>query len=477
MATIERAVSVPDELIGVGAPASVAGPAPDDGAPVALPPRLAESRLRQTVAFGPRPLALFSRLREAGVRDVATWEILAREEPIVVTWHPDHIKSLFTAKPEQAPSITGESPLRPILGPNSVLTAVGPRHMRQRKMLLPPFHGEAIERYMELIAEAVDVELSRWQVGSTFSLAPRMQAVTLDVIMGGIFGVAGRPEPGSPEDALRNIVRRMLRLAATDIWALIDLHNMGRDEPRGPLKWLMAEVDKRFFAVISARRAAAESTRGADVLSLLLAARTEEGEALTDQELRDELLTLVLAGHETTANTLAWAFERLVRNPAAYDALRDEARSSATPGPYVEATIHEAMRVRPVIPMVGRYVTVPWQLGEYRLPAGTPVGMNIVLLHHREDVYPDPFSFRPERFLGVKPGTYTWIPFGGGIRRCLGAALAMAEMRAVLHAVAARTDLAFVDARSERARQRNVTMIPEFGGRVTVTGATGMGST
>jgi cytochrome P450 len=220
--------------------------------------------------------------------------------------------------------------------------------------------------------------------------------------------------------------------------------------------------------VIGARRAGDQQGR-TDILSLLLDAETEEGERLTDQELRDELLTLVLAGHETTANSLAWAFERLLRHPAAYERLRDVARSDDDPDGYLEATIHETMRSRPVIPIIGRRVTVPWQLGEYRLPAGSAVLMSILLLHHREDVYPDPFAFRPERFVGRKPGTYTWIPFGGGIRRCLGAALAMAEQHVVLRAIARRTDLTAPDPAPERARHRNVTMIPARGARVVMT--------
>jgi cytochrome P450 len=205
------------------------------------------------------------------------------------------------------------------------------------------------------------------------------------------------------------------------------------------------------------------------VLSLLLEARDEEGHLLTDQELRDELLSLVLAGHETTANSLAWTFERLLRTPAAYERLRELVRSDDEGADeYVEATVYEGMRVRPVIPLIVRMAKRPWRLGEYVVPAGTPVAVNIVALHHREDVYPDPRAFRPERFLSRKPGTYTWIPFGGGIRRCLGAALAMAEQRVVLRAIARHTDLIAPSSRSERARQRNVTMIPRHGGRVVV---------
>ena len=318
-----------------------------------------------------------------------------------------------------------------------------------------------------MIAEAADREIDSWPVGEPFALAPRMQAITLDVIMAGIFGIEGTPGKGTPEYGLRQTIRRAVNLSTRPEAQLFELLNLGSDEPVGPTRLFLSQLDRHMYAVIEARRAGA--AQRTDILSLLLEAETEDGERLTDQELRDELLTLVLAGHETTANSLAWAFERLLRHPAAYDRLRDVARSDDDPDGYLEATIHEVMRSRPVIPIIGRKVTVPWQLGEYRMPAGSAILMSILLLHHREDVYPDPFAFRPERFVGRKPGTYTWIPFGGGIRRCLGAALAMAEQRVVLSAIARRTDLKAPNPAPERASHRNVTMIPAAGARVVMT--------
>jgi cytochrome P450 len=227
-------------------------------------------------------------------------------------------------------------------------------------------------------------------------------------------------------------------------------------------------LDRTTYAVIRARRGDADLGERTDILSLLLRATHEDGEPLTDAELRDQLLTLVLAGHETTANQLAWTFERLLRTPDAYDALLHAVRSDTDAAAVVEATIHEGMRSRPVIPTIGRRVQVPWQFGEFGVAAGTPVLMSILLLHHREDLYPEPFAFRPERFLHRKPGTYEWIPFGGGIRRCLGASLAMAEQRVVLAAVARRTDLEFDDPEPERVVHRNVTMVPSRGATVVV---------
>jgi cytochrome P450 len=386
-----------------------------------------------------------------------------------ITSHPDHIRSLFKAPPDQVPTLAAESPLRPVLGPNSVLTANGPRHLRQRKLLLPPFHGEAIERYRRMIAEAAEREIDRWPVGRPFALAPRMQAITLDVIMGGIFGIEGTPRPGTVEHALRLAIREVLRSSTLPGAKLAELMNIGRQEPFGLTKLALLVPDRCLYAIIDKRRRAEDLESRTDIMSLIMRARTEEGETLSDRELRDELMTLVLAGHETTANQLAWAWERLVRWPEAHERLREAIRSGADDADdVVEATITEAMRVRPVIPMTGRRVAVPWRLGEYVLPADTAVGISILLLHHREDVYPQARAFRPERWLGQKPGTYEWIPFGGGTRRCLGAALAMAEQRVVLETMARRLDLEATSAKPERAKHRNVTMIPARGGRVVV---------
>jgi len=460
-----------DGLIGE-APPSPAGPlAADDDRDLRLPPVVPLPRMLQTLRFSVRQIEfVFRWRRELG--QTFRFRGIIDDDATVITDHPDHVKSLFTARPEDAPSLTGESPLRPIVGPNSVLTAVGPRHMRQRKLLLPPFHGEAVQRYAEMIAEVTDREIDSWPVGEPIRLAPAMQAITLDVIMAGIFGVEGLPEKGTPARAVRDKIRWAVGLSVRPEAQLFELLDLGREEASGPLKRLLDSLDRDIYAVIAERRAAPDAAKRTDILSLLLRATDEEGVPLTDRELRDELLTLVLAGHETTANSLAWAFERLVRTPAAYDRLRDVARSGgsdyADEDGWIEATIHETMRSRPVIPLIGRRVARPWELGDYRVPAGTAVGMSILLLHHRPDVYPDPFSFRPERFLGVKPGTYTWIPFGGGIRRCLGASLAMAEQRVVMRAVARRTDLAAVDPAPEKARHRNVTMIPAHGARVIV---------
>jgi cytochrome P450 len=470
MVAFMNAIVQPAEaLLGQASP-SPAGPLDADDpavAGLAAAPLIPLPRALQVLRFNQRQIEfVFRARRELG--DVFRMHGTIKDESPVITCHPDHVQSLFTARPEQAPSLTGESPLRPIVGPNSVLTATGPRHMRQRKLLLPAFHGEAIARYAEMIAQAADREIDRWPVGEPFALAPRMQAITLDVIMAGIFGIEGRPQHGTPEHAVRSAVRGLVNASTLPAAQIVELMNIGRDEPVGLTKAGLAILDRPTYEVIAQRRRATDLGERRDILSLLLQATTEDGERLTDRELRDELLTLVLAGHETTANQLAWTWERLVRTPAAHDRLRDAVRAQDAAGrdDAVESTIVESMRSRPVIPMIGRRVLVPWRLGEYAVPADTPVLMSILLVHHREDVYPDPYAFRPERWDGAKPGTYTWIPFGGGIRRCLGAALAMAEQRVVLETMARRLDLEADAPEPEHATHRNVTMIPSRGARV-----------
>jgi cytochrome P450 len=458
------AAGVPDS----GAPPSPAGPV-DDTTATRLPPTLNVAPALQGLRFAMRPMSLhLGAARRFG--DVWMLRLPTRRNGFVVSCHPDHLRSLLKADPADAPSLTGESPLRPILGPNSVLTSVGERHMRQRKLLLPPFHGEAVQRYVEMISEVAEREIDGWPVGESFALAPRMQAVTLEVIMRGVFGIGAGADAGTAEQRLRQTVRRLLAASTHPLYQLLELRQAGTTEAKGVLAAMLAIADRQMYAVIRARRAAAGRDRRDDVLSLLLDARDEDGQPLTDHELRDELMSLLLAGHETTANSLSWTVERLLRTPAAYDRLRETVRSGdgAASQAYVEATIHEGMRNRPVIPMIVRLVQRPWRFGEYVLPARTPVAVSIIALHHRPDVYPDPHVFSPERFVDRKPGTYTWIPFGGGIRRCLGASLAMAEQRVVLEAIARRTDLVAPDPAPEKPRMRNVTMIPRAGCRVTV---------
>src|SRR3954447_6148988 len=358
MSVTMATATIESPLIGQAEP-SPAGPAPEGIAHLADPPEIPLSRTAQTLRFSVRQIEfVFGARRRLG--EVFRMRTRVVDGGTVITSHPDHVKSLFTADPADAPSLTGESPLRPIVGPNTTLTALGERHMRQRKLLLPSFHGEAVERYMSMIAEAAEREIDRWPVGEPFALAPRMQAITLDVIMAGIFGIEGRPQRGTPEHRLRQVIRRLVVLSTLPISQLAELLNTGSDEAVGPTKVALGYLDRATYAVIRKRRNATDLEQRTDILSLLLQATDESGTPMTDDELRDELLTLVLAGHETTANSLAWTFERLVRNPQAYDRLRESVRASdGDDGGYVDATVYEGMRVRPVIPMVARRIHSP----------------------------------------------------------------------------------------------------------------------
>jgi cytochrome P450 len=438
---------------------------------VRRPPRVSGPRPLQVLRFSERQIeVVFRARRELG----EVFEMYAGiSGGIVVTCHPDHVRSLFAASHELVPSLTAESPLRPIVGPGSVLTANGERHLSQRRVLLPSFHGEAIERYTRMIERATERELDTWPIGVPFALAPRMQAITLEVIMSGIFGLDGSPARGSNEQRLRSTIKRLTAASTSPLAKLGEVMSFGRSEPVGVVRAGVELLDRATYPVIDARRRDRRVGGRADILSMLLRARTEEGEPLTDREVRDELLTLVLAGFETTANSLAWTWERLLRTPHAHRRLKCAVRTAANAAEHVEATITEAMRCRPVVPIVGRRVAVPWRLGDYVLPAGSAISVSILLLHHREDLYPEPFAFRPERWLGRKPATYEWIPFGGGARRCLGATLAMAEQRVVLSAMARRLDLEPDRPQPERAQHRNVTMIPAHGARAILRARTG----
>lgn len=462
-----EAPTEPSPPIGSFEP-STAGPIDEKTlASLPRPPLVEGGRYRQLLRFSQRQAAfLLQARRDHG--DVFHIRGVIPGRP-ATTCHPDHVKSLFVAKPELAPSLTAESPLRPIVGKSSTLTAQGARHMRQRKMLLPAFHGDAIARYTSMIVEATDREISSWPVGKTIELASRMQAITLDVILSGVFGVEGVPPKGTPEWRLRTATKSLTEVSTWPIAQVAELMNVGRSEPVGMTKTALTWLDRPTYEVIAQRRAAEDIDQRSDILSMLLQATDDEGEHLSDREVRDELLTLVLAGHETTANSLAWAWERLTRNPEPYDELRSAVREDREDkADQIEYVLNETMRSRPVVPMVGRRVTVPWQLGEYAVPAGSPIGMSIFLVHHREDIYPDPWQFKPQRWVGQTPGTYTWIPFGGGTRRCLGASLAMAEMRVVLEQMVKRLDIEPDRPQAERVKHRNVTMIPERGARAII---------
>jgi len=389
---------------------------------------------------------------------------------VVIAGDPAIAKEVFQGSPDDLHAGAGNVVLKPILGAGSLLLLDGPEHLRQRRLMLPSFHGERMRAYGATMAEVAERHVSRWPIGRPFSVHPTMQAITLEIILRTVFGVedaAGVERMAAPTKRLLNSTDQPLRLLALQLTSSADARPRS---PWGRVYALMAPVDALIHEQIAARRAAlADGAAHDDVLSLLLSARDEDGNALTDAELRDELMTLLLAGHETTATALAWTLERLVRTPRVLTRLREEVEAGESTE-YLDATIKEALRLRPVVPGVVRKLQRPLTVGRLELPAGAHIAPSIYLIHRRPDVYPEPHAFRPERFLGEDaPSTYEWLPFGGGIRRCIGASFAQYEMRIVLQEVLRRARLATTDAEDERVKRRFVTYTPARGGRVRVT--------
>ncbi|MGN6188092.1 MAG: cytochrome P450 [Conexibacter sp.] len=386
---------------------------------------------------------------------------------VVIVSDPAVVKEVFQGSPDDLYAGAGNVVLKPILGARSVLLLDGPEHLRQRRLMLPPFHGERMRAYGETMRAVAERHVSAWPVGRDFAVHPTMQAITLEIILRTVFGVQEQADVerlAEPMKRLLNSTDQPLRLLS------LQFTRSAGAKPRSP--WgrvyaLMAPVDALIHEQIAARRGDAEPRD--DILSLLLAARDEDGNALTDAELRDELMTLLLAGHETTATALAWTVERLVRTPRVLARLREELESGESTD-YLDATIKEALRLRPVVPGVIRQLQRPLTIGGIELPRGVNIAPSIYLIHRRSDVYPEPDAFRPERFLGEDtPGTYEWLPFGGGIRRCLGASFALYEMRIVLETVLRRATFARTEAAGEPVKRRFVTYTPREGGRVRVT--------
>jgi cytochrome P450 family 135 len=347
------------------------------------------------------------------------------------------------------------------LGDNSLLTLDERRHMSQRKLLLPPFHGAAVRRYVDVMAEATAREVERWPVGRPFALRPHMQAITLEVILRAVFGV----RDGERMDLFRERIPRLGNLSSVLDWLPFMQRDLGGITPAARFRKALAAVDELIYAEIAERRSDGSAAERDDVLTLLLSARHDDGAPMTDVELRDQLMTLLTAGHETTATGLSWAFERLLRTPAAMGRLLD----SLEDDDYLDAVVKETLRVRPVIVDVARQLTEDTDVAGWRLPAGTMVLPAIAAIHARADLYPAPEQFRPERFISEGAESYAWIPFGGGVRRCIGASFAQVEMRVVLREVLRRVRLRADSPRAERPQVRHVTVVPSRGARVVVT--------
>lgn len=395
----------------------------------------------------------------------------------MVTCDIEAIRTIFAARPDEMHAGRFNRILRPVVGDSSVLLLDAAPHMRRRKLLLPAFHGERMRFYGRTMAEITRRVADAWPENEPFPLHRSTQEITLEVILRTVFGA----EEGAQLTALRINMTRLFgragRLGAFP--AMLYLSQHPERENSLPFRWLLGgrdTVDGMLYRQIAARRAEhAEHTR-ADVLSMLLGARDENGEALDDASIRDELMTSLAAGHETTATALAWAVERMLMHPHVYRRLCDEVRGLGDEPdperiqdlPYLDATVKEVLRLRPIIPVVGRYLCRPYQLAGYDLPTGSTVAACIYLAHRDPDIYPEPEAFRPERFLGVTPDPAAWLPFGGGIRRCIGFAFAMYEMKIVLATMLAHSEFELATPGPLKVVRRAVTFWPEGGTRVRV---------
>ena len=375
---------------------------------------------------------------------------------------PEAVRTVFRGDP--ATFHAGEangSILAPILGPTSVLVTDEVPHQRQRRLMAPPFHGSAVRRQTEVIADIAGAEIDQWRVNTAFAVLPSMRRLTLEVILRAVIGA-------EKDDRLAHL--REVLPPVVDI-ALIDLLAVGYPKFRDHWPWTRlqtrrARADEAIYEEIASCRADPNLDDRTDVLAMLVRASDEDGSGMNDAELRDQIMTLLLAGHETTATGLAWTFERLTRNPEVLRKAQDAAL--AGDDDYLDAVVTESLRIRPVIADVARKLTVDIELGGYHIPAGTVVAPAILLIQTDARNYPEPTAFKPERWQGQHPDPVMWLPFGGGNRRCLGAAFATTEMRVVLKEALRRVDLATTHAKDERASIRHVTFVPRKGGVITV---------
>jgi cytochrome P450 len=377
---------------------------------------------------------------------------------------PDAIREMFSGDQSDLRAGEANAPLTPVLGSRSVLTLDGAEHLRQRRLLLPPFGGAAIAGFREVIREVAEAEVGRWREGERLVLRDRMRALTFEVICRVVFGVS---EPERIE-RLRRALVSLIDMQAILLLPDVLRRDLGPRSPWGQFRRRLAAADALIYEEIRRRRSAADLDERTDVLSLLLRARDEEGEPMGDLELRDELMTLLLAGHETTATALAFAFDLLSRDRRVLARLREAIGGDDDGDAYLDAVATESLRLRPVIDAVERTLTVPQAIGPHLMPAGIRVYPCIALVHLREDLYPRPFDFRPERFLDEGAPSYAWLPFGGGIRRCIGAALARMEMVEVIRTVVERVDLEPLRAKPEPVVIRGITLVPRHGTEVRV---------
>ncbi|MEO7328974.1 MAG: cytochrome P450 [Minicystis sp.] len=446
-----------------------------------LPPGPALHPILQTLHFLIAPEAsTLSAMKRWG--DLYTIETIVFGKEVAVV-DPELVKQIFTGDPDVFHAGEANTALGPMVGLRSLLLLDGAEHLRERRLMMPAFHGERMQAYAETMAEVTERIISSFRAGDRFSLHHPMQRITLEIILRTVFGLADGPR----RDRIRDCLAAFMNKAQSRLSLLMMIPALQRDlggySPWAAFKRLRAEVDALIYAEIADRRAELarpESERRSDVLSMFLGARDESGQGMGDVELRDELMTLLVAGHETTATALCWAFEQVLGNPAVHERLLAEIDGAAAEGKarpdeltrleYLDATIKEVLRRRPVIPVVGRKLKRSIVLGGYEIPAETLIVPSIYGIHRRPDVYPDPEVFRPERFLGKKTDPYSWFPFGGGVRRCLGMAFAMYELKIVLATVLRRVHLRLVKPAPLAVVLRSFVFAPEGGTEVVITG-------
>jgi cytochrome P450 family 135 len=409
--------------------------------------------------FGPRRFITRMQRRYGPIVKLGT----AFDPNFVMVFDPALVKEIFRAPPDRLRAGEANELLGPALGMRSVLLLDGEEHLRQRRLMLPAFHGQRMRAYEDVMRDAADRAIDSWPLDREFAILPSMQQLTLDVILRAVFGV----EAGPRQDELKLRLREMIEPVSNrfGLLMMVLLPRFGNNAALRKFEDRRRRVDELIYDEIERRRDAPDLAEREDVFSMLLLARDEDGRPMTDEELRDQLVTLLVAGHETTATGLAWAFDLILRTPS----VRAELRRAVEAGDdqYVDAVAKEALRIRPVIPGVGRVVRGgPFELGGYLLPEGTEINPSISVIHALPGSFTGPRDFRPERFLeDDPPDTYTWIPFGGGTRRCLGASFAQFEMRVVIRRVIERARLEPVGTRPERVERRGITMVPKTGTR------------
>jgi cytochrome P450 family 135 len=419
----------------------------------------------QTLAWALAPTWMMDRCARA-LGEYFTITFFPSGMQMVLISDPEAVKTVFTARPEAAPSGAAGSPVAAVMGAHSVIVLTGPEHMRQRKLLLPPFHGERMREYEQVIIDATRRDMADWPIGEPMRLHDRTRAITLEVILRAVFGVEAERM-----DRVRAAVGALLVPANPLMIVRMALSRPSLERPGGAFGRALDHLDTVLYEELARRRSREDLAERTDILSLLLQARDEEGQPMTDAELRDELVTLLLAGHETTATSVAWAIERLMRHPDKLYRLAAEVDSHPDGGEeYMTAVVNETLRVRPVVPIVVRTLKAPLQVGPYLLAPGTRVAPCIYLTNRNPRTYEDPRAFRPERFLDSAPDTFSWIPFGGGIRRCIGAAFAQLEMKLILRTVLSELEPTLERSRrgrgAERIHRRAITLVPASGAKV-----------